>query len=304
MKHFKFISLFLFTLLCTLPTFAGGVDSIPNIMWTKVVPKPAALSFAPDDSYIVSLDGNGVLRFYTVNNCDTITSISAKTYGDDGFHTLNFSNDGKYLLTNSGKRFYQFDAKTFKLIKTFGDTTDVYLKDAFHPDFITFSSDGQYVAMVAACYNYDSILVYNINTGKKLKTIQVPLTDQNQVAVNITGIGFSLDNKYLLINCIKVFKGAKPSDYYDVPFEFAYSATTFEMLGNSGTSNIPWLGNKMSKDWSIGVKYNVDSKLITVFKYPYNEIIQSIVENSIPSDLSYGFTNDSKYLYLLITLED
>ena len=297
MKHFKFISLFLFTILCTLPAFAGGIPELDTVWTSKILPTPALINFAPDDSYIVSLDGNGVLRFYTVNNCDTITTISAKTYGDDGFHTLNFSNDGKYLLTNSGKRFYQFDAKTFKLIKTFGDTTDVYLKDAYNPGFISLSSDGQYVAMVSTYYNYeeiyDSIMVYDINTGKKVKTIVLPITDavNGQRAVGIYDIGFTLDNQYLLVNGFKVYNQGKFE--YTTRSEFAYDAKTLEI---SKISNIPWLGNKMSKDWSTGVKY--DGSTITIFKYPSNEIIRTMLHYAHTEDLSFDFSNDNKYIII------
>ena len=284
MKHFKFISLFLFTILCTLPAFAGGIPELDTV-WTRgPIPTPADLKFAPDDSYILSMDGNGVLRFYKPTNGDTICSVYSEKE-DVGFHIVKFSNNGKYLFASTDNRIYQFDAYSFKLIKTFDDVKDPYNANGF-----SISADDKLLAMVVS----NRLQIWNIETADTVQKTYFPevVDSIKQNGIYLFEVDFTKDGKYLIVRGSQgIDGGAINHEISWYGFTWGFNPNTFETL----SGNLPHLGDAVSKDGTIALSYDSKKDSITVWSMPYNFICK-FYYYILPNSMYFAFSKDNKYL--------
>ncbi|MFK8037796.1 MAG: caspase family protein [Crocinitomicaceae bacterium] len=153
---------------------------------------------AYNDRQIVSFDGLKLLTKLSYNKVACVNILTGDTLFKmpfDKAHTLNFSNDGKYIVIGSSKLFATvFDAET-------GDSLHSVKT---HPDFdcdgcktqVCIADDSKSVFTTS---NKGTGQLWNIKTGKIIQTFTTPEQSVNSLLI-------SRDNRYILLSYGKMLK--------------------------------------------------------------------------------------------------
>jgi WD40 repeat protein len=113
------------------------------------------------------------------------TDISAKIFAPTGHHeiaSMDYSRDGRLIISAGGVSLKLWDAETGREIKTFAGVTDVIYS-------VVFSPDAKYV--LTGCGNHLTKL-WDVTTGKEIRSFRGPTKDDliDSVAFSPDGLSF------------------------------------------------------------------------------------------------------------------
>ena len=171
-------------------------------LYEKDSAKANSVVFSPDGRHVVSGDDHGALKFWDLSKKSNIKTFKGHSIV---FKSAAFSPDGRYVVSRSVFGHLKlWDIKTGMEIKSFigGHVKDVKSWDV-SPER-KFSPDGKHVVSLSG--SSDQILIWDISTGMKVRTIEDD---------DISSFAISPDGRYIATGSgIYTKKFGKLWDFY------------------------------------------------------------------------------------------
>lgn len=171
------------------------IDSGESLFTLKSFSAPINQSvFSPDGKLIASAMKNNTIQIWDRGTTSPLRILQGPFESID---SLAFSPDGKILC--AGSKFltvYLWDTSTWKIIKTLKGiiTKQKNMQILHYVHSLSFSPDGKYLATPG---EYQSLLVWDVATGEKIKTFSVPMKRQDAFSPHT--VLFSNNGKMLAV---------------------------------------------------------------------------------------------------------
>lgn len=130
-----------------------------------------SIAFSPDGKFLASSSEDETVKIWDTSSGELIHTITDLSYSG----ALAFSPDGKYLVTTIYREVQIRDLKTYNVVLTISQS---------NPECIAFSPDGKTIAIG---YLNDSVSIWNVADGKKIKSLVGHTSSIRSIAFSPTG---------------------------------------------------------------------------------------------------------------------
>jgi WD40 repeat protein len=235
----------------------NAIDELDEIPFTGPLGATQALALSPDGTRMLTGSKNKC-RLWTYPGCKLLAEITADGSYVRKINGVVFSPDGSTFVLTDGNTVKQWNAKTGKLIRTFG-------KHEFETPALAFSPDGTLLASGGE-HRTDALKVWNVATGELIRTIK-----EHEFGIRATS--FSPDNRY--VATVSVDGTAKIWNLSNWQSVRTFKAN-YEQLMDGGFSpdgqtfiTVAFDGDKKVKLWDVS-SGNLIKTLGTLSSYGYS----------------------------------